>query len=66
MIYFDQGKKFTVGIEPQISDDFALPSYSGIPGAEELLKEDTTDKAKVGTAHQHQHIEGEEDDEVIV
>ncbi|XP_057725708.1 nonsense-mediated mRNA decay factor SMG7 [Arachis stenosperma] len=68
MIYFDQkGKKFTVGVEPQISDDLVLPSGSGISGAEELLKEDTTDK-KVGTVlpDQHQHVEGEDDDEVIV
>ncbi|KAK7276664.1 hypothetical protein RIF29_17808 [Crotalaria pallida] len=70
MIYFDsKGKKFTIGVEPQVSDDFVVASYSGIPDAEELLKENiAADKTKVGTVQpdQHQHMEGDEDDEVIV
>ncbi|XP_019460913.1 PREDICTED: protein SMG7-like isoform X1 [Lupinus angustifolius] len=68
MIYFDsKGKKFTIGLEPQVSDDFVLVSYSDIPDAEKL-KENTADRSKVGIVRpdQHQHIEGEEDDEVIV
>ncbi|CAL0317537.1 unnamed protein product [Lupinus luteus] len=68
MIYFDsKGKKFTVGVEPQVSDDFVLASYSDIPNAEEL-KENTADMSKVGIVQpdQHQLIEGEDDDEVIV
>ncbi|KAF1890145.1 hypothetical protein Lal_00025478 [Lupinus albus] len=68
MIYFDsKGKKFTIGVEPQISDDFVLTSYSDIPDVEEL-KENTADRNKVGIVQpdQHQHSEGEEDDEVIV
>ncbi|KAE9596306.1 putative telomerase activating protein Est1 [Lupinus albus] len=69
MICFNsKGKSFTIGVEPQVSDDFVLAPYSGIPDAEELLKENTADKTKVGIVQsdQHQHMEGEDDDEVIV
>ncbi|KAJ1432075.1 Tetratricopeptide-like helical domain superfamily [Sesbania bispinosa] len=69
MIYFNsKGKKFIIGVEPQISDDLVLASYSGIPDVEGLLKENTADKTKVGIVqpdHQ-QYMEGEDDDEVIV
>ncbi|OIW16288.1 hypothetical protein TanjilG_19004 [Lupinus angustifolius] len=70
MIYFDsKGKKFTIGVEkPQVSDDFVFASYSGIPDAEELLKENTADKNEVGIVQpdKDQHMEEEDDDEVIV
>ncbi|TKY57141.1 SMG7 protein [Spatholobus suberectus] len=70
MIYFDsKGKKFVIGVQPQISDDFVISSYSGIPNAEDLLKVKTVvDKTKVGIGrpdHQ-QYMDGEDDDEVIV
>ncbi|CAL0315844.1 unnamed protein product [Lupinus luteus] len=60
MIYFNsKGKNFTIGVEP---DDFVLAPYSGIPDAEELLKENTADKTKVGIVQPDQ----QDDDEVIV
>ena len=35
MIYFDsKGKKFVVGVQPQISDDFVISSFSGTPSAD--------------------------------
>ncbi|ESW13493.1 hypothetical protein PHAVU_008G201200 [Phaseolus vulgaris] len=35
MIYFDsKGKKFVVGVKPQISDDFVISSFSSTPGAD--------------------------------
>ncbi|KAG4953068.1 hypothetical protein JHK87_038662 [Glycine soja] len=69
MIYFDsKGKKFVIGVQPQISDDFVISSYSGMPNAEDLLKDNTVVDTKVGigSPDHHQYIEGEEDDEVIV
>ncbi|XP_061342799.1 nonsense-mediated mRNA decay factor SMG7-like [Gastrolobium bilobum] len=69
MIYFDsKGKKFIIGVAPQISDDFVLASYTGIPDAKDLLKENTADKTKVGIVQPDhpQYMEGEDDDEVIV
>ncbi|KAG4964497.1 hypothetical protein JHK84_039116 [Glycine max] len=69
MIYFDsKGKKFVIGVQPQISDDFVISSYSGMPNAEDLLKDNMVVDTKVGigSPDHHQYIEGEEDDEVIV
>ncbi|KAJ1384099.1 Tetratricopeptide-like helical domain superfamily [Sesbania bispinosa] len=69
MIYFDsKTKKFIIGVEPQTSDDFDLATYSSMPNAEELLQENLADKSKVETvqSNQHQYMEGDEDDEVIV
>ncbi|KAK4275699.1 hypothetical protein QN277_018737 [Acacia crassicarpa] len=69
IIYFDsKGKKFMVGVEPQTSEEYSLPTYSVLPDAEELTKENPADKLKVGMAqsNKHQYVEGEDDDEVIV
>ncbi|CAK8538657.1 unnamed protein product [Lathyrus sativus] len=68
-IYFDsKGKKFIIGVEPSISDDFVLSS--GKPIVEDLVKENEADKPKLGIAQSdhHQYLEGEDDDddEVIV
>ncbi|MCI36037.1 protein SMG7-like, partial [Trifolium medium] len=42
MIYFDsKGKKFIIGVEPRISDDYVL--VSGIPVVDDLLKENAAD-----------------------
>ncbi|XP_061362606.1 nonsense-mediated mRNA decay factor SMG7 [Gastrolobium bilobum] len=68
MIYFDsKAKKFVIGFEPQTPDDF-LGTYSCMPNAEELLQEKPTDKSKVEIVQskQHQYMEGDDDDEVIV
>ncbi|AET00210.1 telomerase activating protein Est1 [Medicago truncatula] len=67
MIYFDsKGKKFIIGVEPRISDDFVLAS--AIPVEDGLLKENTADNPKLGIVQpdHHQHVEEEDDDEVIV
>ena len=65
MIYFDsKGKTFVIGVQPQISDDFVISSYSGMPNAEDLLKDNTVvDKTKVGIGHpdHQQYIEGDDD-----
>lgn len=68
MIYFDsKGKKFIIGVEPPTSDDF-VATFSVMPDAEDLMKENPAEKLKVGMvqSHQHQFVEGEDDDEVIV
>ncbi|XP_004513951.1 nonsense-mediated mRNA decay factor SMG7 [Cicer arietinum] len=70
VIYFDSKvKKFTIGVERQISDDFVLPtSYSGLLNAENLLQENPGDKSMVEIvqSNQDQYMDGDEDDEVIV
>ncbi|KAK7300243.1 hypothetical protein RJT34_11084 [Clitoria ternatea] len=70
MIYFDsKGKKFVIGIQPQMLDDFVISSHSGTPNTENLLKVNIgVEKTKVGIGcpNHHQYMEGEEDDEVIV
>ncbi|XP_020207442.1 protein SMG7 [Cajanus cajan] len=70
IIYFESRvKKFVICVQPQISDDFVIPSHSGIPNAEDLLKDNTiVDNTKVGIGRpdHHQYMEGEDDDEVIV
>ncbi|XP_045833530.1 protein SMG7-like [Trifolium pratense] len=67
MIYFDsKGKKFIIGVEPRISNDYVL--VSGIPVVDDLLEENAADKPKVGIVQpdHHQYVEEEDDDEVIV
>ncbi|XP_054797755.1 nonsense-mediated mRNA decay factor SMG7 [Prosopis cineraria] len=60
MIHFDsRGKKFVIGVEPQKVDDVVIATYSGMPNAEELVQE-------IVLPNQHQYMEGDEDDEVIV
>ena len=69
MIYFDsKAKKFIIGVEPQSSDNFVTAPYSGMPNIEEPLQENPADTTKVETVQpsQHQYVEGDEDDEVIV
>ncbi|RDX75555.1 Protein SMG7, partial [Mucuna pruriens] len=69
MIYFDsKAKKFVIGVEPQTTDDFVLASYSGMQNAIELVHENPADKSKmeIVQSNQHQHMEGDDDDEVIV
>ncbi|KAL2316875.1 hypothetical protein Fmac_030751 [Flemingia macrophylla] len=70
IISFDlREKKFAICVQPQISDDFAISSYFGVPNAKDLLKDNTVvDNTKVGIGRpdHHQYVEGEEDDEVIV
>ncbi|KAF7815647.1 protein SMG7-like [Senna tora] len=69
MIYFDsKGKKFIIGVEAQTSDDFVLPTYSAMPDTEDLVQENAAEKLTVGMvpSNQHQYVEGEDDDEVIV
>jgi protein SMG7 len=70
VIYFDSKvKKFTIGVEPQTSDDFVLPtSYADMVNAEDLLQEKPADKSlvEVVQSNQDQYMEGDEDDEVIV
>ncbi|KAI5433324.1 hypothetical protein KIW84_020560 [Lathyrus oleraceus] len=68
-IYFDsKGKKFIIGVEPSISDDFVLAT--GKPIADDLVKENEADKPKSGIAqsdhHQYLEEEDDDDDEVIV
>ncbi|KAF7833326.1 protein SMG7 [Senna tora] len=69
MIYFDlKGKKFIIGAEPQTTNDFVIATYSGMSNVEELVQECPVDQTKVGVVlpNQHQYVEGDEDDEVIV
>ncbi|XP_057431121.1 nonsense-mediated mRNA decay factor SMG7-like [Lotus japonicus] len=69
MIYFDsKTKKFLIGVQPQSSDDFVQAAYSVIQTAEESQEKPAADKSKVEVvqSNQHQYMEGDEDDEVIV
>ncbi|KAI9114609.1 hypothetical protein K1719_014307 [Acacia pycnantha] len=69
VVYFDsKGRKFVIGVEPQTVDDFVTATYSGMPKAEDLVQENPTGKLKAGIVlpNQHQYVEGDEDDEVIV
>ncbi|KAG5010972.1 hypothetical protein JHK87_019487 [Glycine soja] len=69
MIYFDsKAKKFVIGIEPQTTDDFGLTTDSGMPNAKQLVQENPADQSKMEIiqSNQHQHMEGDDDDEVIV
>ncbi|XP_014509094.1 protein SMG7 [Vigna radiata var. radiata] len=69
VIYFDsKAKKFVIGVEPLTADDFVLPTYSEMRGATELVQEKPADKSEmeIVQSNQHQQMEGDEDDEVIV
>ncbi|RZB42320.1 protein SMG7-like [Glycine soja] len=69
MIYFDSKvKKFVIGVEPQTADDFGFSTYSGMSNAKELVQENPAQKSKmeIVQSNQHQHTEGDDDDEVIV
>lgn len=69
VIYFDlKGKKFVIGVEPPTVDDFISSTYLDMPNTEELMQENPADKTKAGLvlSNQHQYVEGDEDDEVIV
>ncbi|KAK7304901.1 hypothetical protein VNO77_42795 [Canavalia gladiata] len=69
MIYFDsKAKKFIIDVEPQISDDFVLATYSVMPNGKEAVQENPADKSKmeIVQSNQHQYMEGDDDDEVIV
>ncbi|XP_042479617.1 protein SMG7 isoform X1 [Macadamia integrifolia] len=67
-IYFDQKlKKFAIGVEPQMSEDFILSS-SDITMSNEMTPDTTVDKKlNLGIVHSKaQYVEGDEEDEVIV
>ncbi|XP_058788316.1 nonsense-mediated mRNA decay factor SMG7 [Vicia villosa] len=70
VIYLDSKvKKFTIGVEPQTSDDFVLAtSYSGMLNTENFLQENSGDKSMVEVvrSNQDRYVEEDEDDEVIV
>lgn len=70
-IHFDSKvKKFVIGVEPQIADDFVLPTaYSGMPNTNGIMHEKQMEKTKnLGVLQPNPEllIEGEEEDEVIV
>uniref|UniRef100_A0A5B6ZC05 Protein SMG7 n=1 Tax=Davidia involucrata TaxID=16924 RepID=A0A5B6ZC05_DAVIN len=62
-------KKFVIGVEPQLSDDFMPTPYSGSPKSistiQEVPKETLTNLGIVQPEAQL-YVEGEEEDEVIV
>ncbi|CAI8586706.1 unnamed protein product [Vicia faba] len=66
-IYFDsKGKKFIIGVEHSISDDFVLATSK--PIVEDLVKKSEADKPKSGIVqsdHQ-QYPEGEDDDDEVI
>lgn len=70
-IHFDSKvKKFVIGVEPQVSDDFMLPTtYSGIPNTNSIMIEKQTETSKnLGVLQPNPELlmEEEEEDEVIV
>lgn len=68
-IYFDMKlKKFVLGFEPQITDDYSLDDYLENPKLTSLEKENqVADQMALAVPHQSQlFMEAEEEDEVIV
>ncbi|KAK7838909.1 protein smg7 [Quercus suber] len=70
-IHFDSKvKKFVIGVEPQVSDDFVLPTtYSGIPNTNSIMIEKQMETSKnLGVLQPNPELlmEEEEEDEVIV
>lgn len=68
-MYFDPRlKNFAIGTEPQISDDFGLPSSLEMPASNGLEQEPREKKMNVGVfpPKAQLYTEGEEEDEVIV
>ena len=69
-MYFDPRlKKFAIGAEPQISDDFVLPSSLEMPASNGVEQEHPLEKKMnvgVFTPKPQLYVEGEEEDEVIV
>ncbi|XP_065617335.1 nonsense-mediated mRNA decay factor SMG7 isoform X2 [Quercus suber] len=68
-MYFDPRlKNFAIGAEPQISDDFGLPSSLEMPASNGLEQEPREKKMNVGVfpPKAQLYAEGEEEDEVIV
>ncbi|KAF3972854.1 hypothetical protein CMV_003666 [Castanea mollissima] len=68
-MYFDPRlKNFAIGAEPQISDDFGLPSSLEMPASNGSEQEPREKKMNVGVfpPKAQLYTEGEEEDEVIV
>ncbi|OVA01516.1 DNA/RNA-binding domain [Macleaya cordata] len=69
-VYFDQkSKKFVIGVEPQISEDFMLTNSSDMTSINGMTQEDLVEKTRNFGVEQPNALvypEVEEDDEVIV
>lgn len=68
--YNSKVKKFCTGIEPEVQNDFVIPSSSSImPSTGNVMQETQVEKANnfaVGKSSSQLVLEGEEEDEVIV
>ncbi|KAF8398244.1 hypothetical protein HHK36_017171 [Tetracentron sinense] len=68
-IYFDTKlKKFAIGVEPQMSDDFVLTSSMDMPKSNGRMQENPVETMNLGLVQPKAGLcmEGEEEDEVIV